>query len=316
MHPDDVRRVREAFDEALLSESHSPAIEHRLRHNSGAWRAFESVGQFRRHGSGVVVGIIHSREVSARKLVEAQVRQARKMEAVGLMTGAVAHDFNNLLLVIAGYVDLMASDPSPLVREASREMKKVTDRATELTGQLLSFARPTKVDQQLSCDANEVITDLRAILEWLVGRSVRLTYNLEAVRSQVEMSRSALDQVLINLAVNARDAMPSGGIVTVTTRNAMLSRPGEGSPSQAEYVVLEIADTGIGMSDTVKERIFEPFFTTKAPGCGTGLGLQTVFGIVEHANGWIEVVSAPGRGSTFRVMLPVNSPFTPFTAFW
>ena len=309
VHSDDIPRVRAAFDDSRRNDTASAPIEHRLRHTDGLWRTFESVGRFQSDGAGGRIGIIHSRDVGARKLLEAQVRQSQKMEAVGLSTGAIAHDFNNMLVVIAGYTALLASDPSQTVREFAREMRMATDRATELTGQLLSFARASQLDEPI-CDANEVIADFRPILDRMVGRDVHVSYALEASPSVVLVGRSALDQVLINLIVNARDAMPAGGELTVTTSNEWRPRQGDVTAALplAEYVVIRITDTGIGMADEVKTRIFEPFFTTKAPGRGTGIGLQTVHGIVTQAGGRIDVISAPASGTTFRVLLPVQTP--------
>jgi two-component system cell cycle sensor histidine kinase/response regulator CckA len=229
------------------------------------------------------------------------------MEAVGISTGAIAHDFNNLLVVLAGYTALLGKDPSATVRGYAAEMRIATDRATQLTAQLLTFSRPRGTDDP-SCDAHEVIEDFQPILDRMVGKDVVVTYALSAVPARVTLVRSALEQVLINLAVNARDAMPAGGELTVTTVNELHVR--EGGPLSGrdprEYLVITIADTGIGMTNDVKARIFERFFTTKAPGRGTGIGLQTVFDIVQQANGWIDVGSAPGRGTTFRVLLPVE----------
>jgi PAS domain S-box-containing protein len=309
VHQDDVVRVRAALDEGRKNGTASAPIEHRIRHTDGLWRTFESVGRFQPDGAGGRIGIIHSRDVGARKLLEAQVRQAQKMEAVGLSTGAIAHDFNNMLVVIAGYTSLLASDPSQTVREFAREMRMATDRATELTSQLLSFARASQIDEP-SCDANEVIADFRPILDRMVGRDVHVSYALEAAPSNVPVTRSALDQVLINLAVNARDAMPAGGELTVTTSNEWRPRQIDVAAQLplVEHVVIRITDTGIGMAEDIKARIFEPFFTTKAPGRGTGIGLQTVHGIVTQAGGRIDVISAPGSGTTFRVLLPVQPP--------
>ncbi|HEV8392634.1 MAG TPA: ATP-binding protein [Vicinamibacterales bacterium] len=307
VHSDDIPRVRAAFDDSRRNDSASAPIEHRLRHMDGLWRTFESVGRFQSDGAGGRIGIIHSRDVSARKLLEAQVRQAQKMEAVGLSTGAIAHDFNNMLVVIAGYTALLATDQSQTVREFAREMRMATDRATELTSQLLSFARASQTDEPV-CDANDVIADFRPILDRMVGRDVHVSYAHEASPASVPVGRSALDQVLINLVVNARDAMPAGGELTVTTSNEWRPRQSDltGAFPLAEFVVLRITDTGVGMNDDVKARIFEPFFTTKAPGRGTGIGLQTVHGIVTQAGGRIDVISAPGSGTTFRVLLPLH----------
>ena len=306
IHPDDIARARGTLDECRTKDTVSPPVELRVRHMDGLWRTLESVGRFVSDGAGGRIGIMHSRDVSARKLLEAQVRQAQKMEAVGLSTGAIAHDFNNMLVVIAGYTALLATDPSQTVREFAREMRMATDRATELTSQLLSFARASQADDP-SCDANQVISDFRPILDRMVGRDVHVSYALDASPASVPVGSSALDQILINLVVNARDAMPAGGELTVTTTNEWRPRQTDRPASMplAEYVVIRITDTGIGMNDEVKARIFEPFFTTKAPGRGTGIGLQTVHSLVTHAGGRIDVISAPGAGTTFRVLLPV-----------
>jgi PAS domain S-box-containing protein len=305
VHPDDADRLITAFEEAVRHETTSAPIEHRLRHANGQWRPFESVGRFRCSLEGTRLGIIHSREIGARKALEAQVRQSQRMEAVGLSTGAIAHDFNNLLVVIAGYASLLTNDPSATVREFAREMRSATDRAKELTTQLLAFARPGGLDD-LSCETNEVIGDFRPILDRMVGRHVTVNYALDAQASTVPLGRSALEQILINLAVNARDAMPAGGELSVTTTNEWRARGAAGAMGLTEYLVLRVTDTGVGMTDDVKSRIFEPFFTTKAPGRGTGIGLQTVFRLSQQAGGRIDVISAPGRGTTFRVLLPVQ----------
>ena len=218
VHPDDIARARATLDECRTNDTASPPVELRVRHMDGQWRTLESVGRFVPDGAGGRIGIVHSRDVSARKLLEAQVRQAQKMEAVGLSTGAIAHDFNNMLVVIAGYTALLATDPSQTVREFAREMRMATDRATELTSQLLSFARASQSDEP-SCDANQVIADFRPILDRMVGRDVHVSYALDASPSSIPVGSSALDQILINLVVNARDAMPAGGELTVTTTN-------------------------------------------------------------------------------------------------
>jgi PAS domain S-box-containing protein len=265
VHPEDMSHIRGAFDACRTDDKASTPVEHRLRHADGVWRTFESVGRFEPDGAGSRIGIIHSRDVGARKVLEAQVRQAQKMEAVGLSTGAIAHDFNNMLVVIAGYTALLANDPSETVREFAREMRMATDRASQLTSQLLSFARASQSDEQTS-DANAVISDFRPILDRMVGRDVRVAYALDASAAHVAVRRSALDQVLINLVVNARDAMPAGGELTVTTSNEWrpLHEDFSAAFPLAEFVVIRVTDTGVGMSEDIKSRIFEPFFTTKA----------------------------------------------------
>ena len=312
VHPDDIERARATLAGCVKTGGPSPSVEVRARHLDGHWRTLESVASFQTDDAGGRFFIVHSRDVGARKLLEAQVRQARKMEALGLSTGAIAHDFNNMLVVIAGYTALLATDPSHTVREFAREMRMATDRATQLTSQLLSFARASQSDDP-SCDANEAIAAFRPILDRMVGRDVHVSYALDAVPSQVPIVRSALDQVLINLVVNASDAMPSGGELLVTTTNEWRPRQNDRTAvlPLIEYVVIRVTDTGVGMTDEVRARIFEPFFTTKPLGRGTGIGLQTVYNTVTQAGGRIDVISAPGAGTTFRVLLPAQTSLKP-----
>jgi signal transduction histidine kinase len=281
--------------------SPSPAFEDEANQQSGPAR-HECFFRALVEGARDIVTVVDEFE-----LLEAQVRQAQKMEAVGISTGAIAHDFNNMLVVIAGYTSLLATDPSQTVREFAREMRMATDRASELTRQLLAYASASQADEP-TCDANSVISDFRPILERMIGRDVRVSYALDADPARVPIERSALDQILINLVVNARDAMPAGGELSVTTSNEWRPRRADAAAwlPLAEFVVVRVTDSGVGMTDDVKERIFEPFFTTKAPGRGSGIGLQTVHRIVTHAGGRVDVISAPGSGTTFRVLLPVD----------
>ena len=241
VHPDDIRACAR-HSRRLPHERHARRrpVELRVRHMDGLWRTLESVGRFQSDGAGGRIGIIHSRDVGARKLLEAQVRQAQKMEAVGLSTGAIAHDFNNMLVVIAGYTALLATDPSQTVREFAREMRMATDRATELTGQLLSFARASQMrragvrrqrgDRGLPADPRPHGRPRRA----------RVATRSTPSPPRVPVGSSALDQVLINLVVNARDAMPAGGELTVDDHERMAPAPGDARPRRCrsrEYVV-------------------------------------------------------------------------------
>jgi two-component system cell cycle sensor histidine kinase/response regulator CckA len=259
-----------------------------------------------RDGRGRVVGVLVVgvlgvyTDITERKRLEEQFRQAQKMEAVGRLAGGVAHDFNNLLTVIRGNADLL--DPAALGAGEGAlldDLILAADRATALVRQLLMFSRRQPVRVEV-LDLNGVITSLSALLRRLLGERVVLEPALATEGVVVRADRSHLEQVVMNLAVNARDAMPNGGTLTVRTE-AVERATAKGS---ARFVRLTITDTGTGMTDEVKARIFEPFFTTKGQDQGTGLGLATVFGIVQQSGGHIDVDSAPGAGTTFRVDLP------------
>ena len=239
-----------------------------------------------------------------------QLRQSQKMEAVGRLAGGVAHDFNNLLTVITGHSDLleMSLGSQSSVQHSITQVKKAAERATALTRQLLAFSR-MQVLQPRVFDLNPLISDLNKMLPMLLGEEIEYSFLPGESLARVMADPSQIEQVLVNLAVNARDAMAGGGKLTIQTRNVTLDANYASThpPSVAgEYVLIVVADTGQGMDDQTKARIFEPFFTTKEAGKGTGLGLATVYGIVKQSGGYIWVESAPGQGTTIEVTVPIS----------
>jgi nitrogen-specific signal transduction histidine kinase len=246
-------------------------------------------------------------DVTERVRLEEQVRQAQKMEAVGRLAGGVAHDFNNLIAAIRAYIELM---PEGGLLSASQhqylsQIGEAADRAVRLTDQLLAFSRKAVVAPEV-LDLNGVVESMALMLRRLIGEDVALITLLGPGVIRVRLDPGQLDQVIMNLAVNARDAMPGGGRLTIETRQVLVGPGAAGAAGvqPGEYVELAIADTGHGMTPEVKARVFEPFFTTKEPGKGTGLGLATVFGIVKQAGGHVSAESQPGAGTRFTVLLP------------
>jgi len=248
-------------------------------------------------------------DVTERRLLEDQLRHSQKMEAVGRLAGGVAHDFNNLLTVIKGYSDLMLNElrPGDRLRNEVDEIRRAADRAAALTRQLLAFSRRQVLEPRL-LDLNQVVNNMDRMVRRLLGDDVELHTSLDPHLGSVKADPGQIEQVLMNLAVNARDAMPTGGRLTVETRTVELdsSYTRDRQMQQAgQYAMLAVSDTGIGMEPEVRSRIFEPFFTTKDPGKGTGLGLSTVYGIVQQSGGHISCYSEVGKGTCFKIYLPV-----------
>jgi len=247
-------------------------------------------------------------DVTDRRVLEDQFRQAQKMEAVGRLAGGVAHDFNNLLMVISGYAEVILAnlDLDHPLHEKGRAIQLAADRATTLTRQLLAFSRKQLLELKV-VDVNAIVQDMERLLQPLIGENVEFTTNLSPDAPHTRADAGQLEQVLMNLVVNAKDAMPHGGKLLIQTQNLVVDenhRRGQTFIRPGDYVLLTVRDTGMGMDRETQSRIFEPFFTTKEKGKGTGLGLSTVYGIVKQSGGYVLVQSEEQRGTTFHIYLP------------
>jgi PAS domain S-box-containing protein len=286
-------------------------------HRNGTLIWIEQRNVLVRDQTGRVVAVEGiARDITERKQLEEQLRQAQKMEAVGRLAGGVAHDFNNLLTAIIGYSDIVLKalgDSDPLRPDVS-EIKLAGERASRLTSQLLAFSRK-QILQPKVLDLNESVTDMGKILRRLIGEDIDLVTSPDQALGRVKADPGAIEQVILNLAVNARDAMPEGGMLTIETANVELDDAyarAHVSVQPGSYVMLAVSDNGMGMSPETQVHIFEPFFTTKGEGKGTGLGLSTIYGIVRQSGGNIWVYSELGKGTTFKVYLPrVEEGLTP-----
>jgi PAS domain S-box-containing protein len=272
-------------------------------------RAFESHVQALRDPEGQTIGVIGvALDITDRKQLADQLRQSQKMQAVGQLAGGVAHDFNNLLMVVKGHAELLLGripSSSPL-RHSVEQMDKAADRAASLTRQLLAFSR-MQVLQPRVVDLNEVVGGMTKMFSRVIGENIEMAFLPGSNLGRVKADPGQIEQVLLNLVVNARDAMPEGGRVTIETSNVELDREYSAKHHDMQpgpWVMLTVSDTGCGMEAETQSRIFEPFFTTKAQGKGTGLGLATVYGVVKQSNGFIYVYSEVGHGTTFKIYLP------------
>jgi two-component system, cell cycle sensor histidine kinase and response regulator CckA len=247
-------------------------------------------------------------DITERFQLESQLRQAQKLESVGRLAGGVAHDFNNLLTVISGYSGFIldASRPGDPVYPYAQEIKKAGEHAAGLTKQLLAFSRKQVIEPR-RLDVNTIVADAKRMLHRLIGEDIELTTTLDPLLPQVMADPDQINQVIVNLVVNARDAMLDGGRLDIAIASVDLDAQAVASHPDAvpgSYVVMTVTDSGIGMDEKTQQSAFEPFFTTKETGRGTGLGLSTVYGIVHQNGGWIDVRSEVGRGTSFSIYLP------------
>ena len=309
IHPDDRQKVVAAAEEAKRTGV-GLRLEYRVRHKDGTWRTLESTASAVRSTRGEIEKlVVVNRDITERKYLEQQLYLSQKLEAVGRLSGGVAHDFNNLLGVIIGYSEVMQRrmKPEDPFREPIDEILKAGKRAAALTQQLLAFSRKQVLEPKI-LELNTVVTEVEKMLGRLIGEDVELKIVLSPQNERVKADRGQLEQVIMNLAVNARDAMPQGGKLTIETAGAELTEDDIRRHSYhivpGRYVVLRVRDTGCGMDAEVQSHIFEPFFTTKASGKGTGLGLATVYGVIKQSGGYIWVESELGKGTQFQIYLP------------
>jgi PAS domain S-box-containing protein len=277
------------------------------RRKDGTWFPFALTVSPLRDAAGQMIGACGiARDLSEKKRTEQKLLQAQKMEAVGGLAAGIAHDFNNILSVILSYAGMMLSGlgPGDPLAEDVEEVRKAARRAADLTRQLLAFSRQQVLEPRI-LDLEQTVAGMEKMLRRLVGEDVELALLAAPDLGRVHADPGQIEQVILNLAVNARDAMPRGGKLTIETTNACVERDDDlAGIGRGRYVRLAVSDTGCGMDEATRQRIFEPFFTTKEKGKGTGLGLATVFGIVRQSGGHIAVDSEPGRGSTFDIYLP------------
>jgi PAS domain S-box-containing protein len=314
LHPEDRDRALTALRNVFSAGRGGPVV-YRIRHRDGTWRSYEAIGTRHVDDDGRVLAIVNTREITERLRAEAeleklqeQLRHAQKLEEIGRLAGGIAHDFNNLLTAILGYAeqleDYLERD-SPAHADLL-QIRRAGERAAELTRHLLAFSRK-QVLQPRPLDLNDAVRHMMQMLPRMLGPDIHVELELEQPLRLVHADAAQIEQVLLNLAVNARDAMPDGGRIAIATENVTLDRGaanGTFPEAAGPHVVLRFADTGCGIPADVLPNIFDPFFTTKPEGLGTGLGLSMVYGLLKQSGGEITVASTEHVGTTFTIYLP------------
>ncbi len=309
IHPDDRQMVMQGAVE-VMQTGQGHRLEYRMRHKNGDWISLESTASPILDAKGKVEHlVIVNRDISERRRLETQLQQSQKMDAIGRLSGGVAHDFNNLLGLIIGYAEIIQMqipEGDPL-RACADQILKAGAQGASLTRQLLAFSRQ-QVLAPKALSLNAVVSDMGKMLRRLIGEDVDLVTSLDPELGNVRADHGQIEQVIMNLAVNARDAMPGGGKLMIKTANIEIdskhARQFAFAVLPGPYVRLSVSDTGTGMDTAIQQKIFDPFFTTKEKGKGTGLGLSTVYGVVKQSGGYIVVNSMPGKGTTFTIDLP------------
>jgi len=311
VHPDDRERADDCQRLFISGQSSEYALDCRVRHKDGTWREVSCLADAAKRDEQNrvtdLVGVMLDR--TQEKRMEEQFRQSQKMEAIGRLAGGIAHDFNNLLTVILNFgefvLDSLETGTAPY--DDMKEVLKAADRAEKLTSQLLAYSRRRPV-APTALNVNQQVADVDKMLRRLLGENVEFKTNLAPDLWSVRIDAGGLEQVLVNLVINAKDAMPSGGRLCIETSNADIGDEYASGKNDeippGKYVIVSVTDSGIGMDADTRARLFEPFFTTKEPGKGTGLGLATCYGIVRQAGGYIWVYSEPGHGTSFKLLLP------------
>jgi two-component system cell cycle sensor histidine kinase/response regulator CckA len=313
IHPEDHVRVVSAIGEALASENEHWSGEYRFRHADGSYLHLLERALIVRDHNGRALRLVGSlMDITARKQLQDQLCRSQKMEAFGQLAGGAAHDFNNFLTTILGYSDLVLAETGVKDAVASHvaEIRKAAGRASNLTGQLLAFSRKQALEPRV-IEVNSLVVNLERSVLRLLGDNITVVSHLHQDKdgAHIKVDSGQLTQIVLNLAVNARDAMPDGGRLTLETKTVTLAEDRQSAPGidelpSGDYVVVAVIDNGAGMSDEVKAHLFEPFFTTKHTGTGSGLGLATSYGIVRQSGGRIYVESELGKGTKVRIYLP------------
>ena len=315
IHPGDVGRVEQALRLAVTAGNRQETVVCRLQHRDGSWRVLETVGSNMLAAAGVGGIVLNSRDITERQELEAQLRQAQKMEAVGQLAGGIAHDFNNLLTVVLANADLVvaALPDRPEIAEELHDLHAAARRGQAMIRNLMGFSRRRGVEVE-PLALGELVGSVTETLRRVLPESVEVRFAAAEPAPSVLADPGAIEQMLLNLATNSRDAMPNGGQLRLEVAREVIPARASREPAwlkPVDYVVVRIADTGTGMDEETRVRVFEPFFTTKPAGKGTGLGMPMVYGLMKQHGGYVLVDSELGRGTTVRLLFPAAAAAAP-----